>query len=103
MAKGLGKIAVVGKEGRAFPVRAQRGLYYFISTKDYQRLLKFNESLKKSRSKLIKPLAEIKIVGRGGIAGYRPFALKGKEGLYLCILAEHFDHLKEMDKIYKKK
>ncbi|MEW6069827.1 MAG: hypothetical protein AB1485_04355 [Candidatus Thermoplasmatota archaeon] len=103
-AKGLGKVVIFGKKGteEPFPVRVQKGVYYFISTEDYKKLCKFNEALTKSRSKIIKPLDKIKIVGRGGIEGYRPFPLKGKEELYLCILAEHFRHLKEMAQRQKK-
>ncbi|MDI6708483.1 MAG: hypothetical protein QME47_05310 [Candidatus Thermoplasmatota archaeon] len=97
----LGKIEIIGKRGgeQPFPIRRQKGLYFFISVKHAEKLQKVNEACKEYKK--LKPLKAIKIIGRGSIPGYRPFPLKGKEGLYLCILSEHFRQLKELNDAYK--
>ena len=99
----LEKIEVIGKRRKKdepFPVSGQRGLYFFISTEQFDRLKQINEAYKAAPRAEVKLLEEIKIVGRGGVSGYRPFLLSGYPGLYLCILAEHLKQLEEINRTY---
>lgn len=97
------EIRVIGKRGRKdepFPVGRRRGSYFFISTEQFDRLKQMNEVYKTAPWAEVKPLDEIEIVGRGGASGYRPFLLKGYQGLYLCILAEHLRQLEQINHAY---
>ena len=99
----LEEIGAIGKRRRGdepFPVSGQRGLYFFIPTERFDRLKQINEAYKAAPKAEVKPLEEIKIVGRGGVSGYRPFLLGGYPGLYLCILADHLKRLEEINRAY---
>ena len=99
----LKEIQVIGKRRRGvepFPVSAQRGLYFFISTEQFDRLKRVNEAYKAMPHAGVEPLEEIKIVGRGGVSGYKPFLLGGYPGLYLCILAKHLKQLEQINRVY---
>jgi len=100
----LEKIEVIGKRRRKdepFPVSRQRGLYFFIQTEQFDRLKEINEAYKAMPQAKVRPLKEIKIVGRGGVEGYRPFLLRGYPGTYLCILAKHLKQLEEINREYR--
>ena len=99
----LEEIRVIGKrrrEDEPFPVSGQRGLFFFIPTAQFDRLKQVNEAYMAAPRAEVKPLEQIKIVGRGGVSGYRPFLLSGYPGLYLCILAEHLRQLEEINRAY---
>lgn len=101
--KPLTEVMVIGKTkrgGEPFPISRQRGLYYFIPVEELDWLREVNDAYKTLYRAGIKPLDRIKIVGRGGIEGYRPFLLKGHYGRYLCILAEHLRQLEEINRVY---
>jgi len=100
--KPLGKIETVGERGKnqSFLIRMHRGRYLYIRTEDFEQLKKINEAYKSIYETGVKPLEGIKIVGRGGYAGYRPFLLRGYEGRYLCILEEHLRQLGEINAAY---
>ena len=53
------------------------------------------------RRRRVEPLESVKIVGRGGIAGYRPFMLREYAGRYVCILADHLRRLMEINEACK--
>lgn len=74
--------------GAPFSIERQRGLYYYVPAEHFDRLRELNELAGKAG------LPELKVVGRGGMSGNRPFALKG--GLYVCVLAEHARRLQEI-------
>ena len=96
------KIEVIGKARSRdpFPISRQRGLYFFISTEQLEQLKAINDTYRNLQRGGVEPLKMIKIVGRGGICGYRPFMLTGRPGLYLCILAEHLRRLEEVNLAY---
>ena len=99
----LEKIDVVGKRGRKdepFSISGRRGLYFFIQTEQFERLREINEAYKAMPQAGVRPLDEIKIVGRGGVEGYLPFLLPGYPGTYLCVLAEHLKQLEEINRAY---
>jgi hypothetical protein len=99
----LKEIRVIGKRRRKdepFPVGGQRGLYFFISKEQFDRLKQINEAHKAAPQAEVKPLEEIKIVGRGGISWDRPFLLRGYPGLYLCILADHLRQLEQINRTH---
>lgn len=75
--------------GKPFSIDRQRGLYYYVQAGHFDRLQEINELAGKDG------LPELKVVGRGGMSGNRPFALGG--GLYVCILAEHARRLQEIN------
>lgn len=83
-------ISFIGKVGEPFSIRNHPGRYLFISETDLKKLKQINEACK---NKGMKHLKEIRIVGRGGAVGNKPFLLRAPEGgflegRYLCILAE---------------
>jgi|LGVE01.1.fsa_nt_gb hypothetical protein len=83
-------IVFIGKKGKPFPIGKHPDRYFFISENDLKRLKEINEACK---DKGIKHFKEIRIVGRGGVVGNKPFLLRRPEGgflegRYLCILAE---------------
>ena len=99
----LEKIEVIGKHRRKdepFPVSGQRGLYFFIQTEQFDRLKEINEVCKAMPQAEIRSLEKIKIVGRGGVEGHRPFLLPRCSGTYLCILAEHLRQLEQINRAY---
>ena len=98
----LGKIETVGERGKnqSFPIRMHKGRYLYIRTEDFEQLKKINEAYKSIYETGMLPLEGIKIVGRGGYTGYRPFLLRGYEGRYLCILEEHLRQLGEINAAY---
>lgn len=100
----LDKLEIIGKKGREepFSVRGQRGLYFYIRVEDFDKLIKINELCKSLPEIKVKPLESVKTIGRGSFLGYRPFLLKGYEGSWLCILAEHFRHLRELNNEYRR-
>ena len=100
--KPLGKIETVGERGKnqSFLIRMHRGRYLYIRTEDFEQLKKINEAYQSIYETGVKALDGIKIVGRGGYAGYRPFLLRGYEGRYLCILEEHLRQLGEINAAY---
>lgn len=101
--KPLTEIAVIGKTkrgGEPFPIGGQRGLYFFIPVEEFDWLREVNAAYKTLYRGGVKPLERIKIVGRGGIEGYRPFLLPGHYGRYLCILAEHLRQLEDINRAY---
>ncbi len=102
--KPLSEVMVIGKgtnEHRPFSVSRHRGLYFFIPVEEFDRLREANDAYKALyRGEGAKPLEKIKIVGRGGAEGYRPFMLKEHPGLYLCILADHLRQLEEVNLAY---
>jgi|GEM_PF-326586 len=100
--KPLGKIETVGERGKnqSFLIRMHRGRYLYIRTEDFEQLKKINEAYQSIYETGVEPLCGIKIVGRGGFLGYRPFLLRGYEGRYLCILEEHLRQLGEINAAY---
>ena len=97
------EIRMIGKRrmgDEPFSVSGQRGLFFFISTEQFDRLKRVNEAYKAALHAGVEPLEEIKIVGRGGVRGYRPFLLSGYPGLYLCILADHLRQLEQINRAY---
>ncbi|MEW5760533.1 MAG: GvpL/GvpF family gas vesicle protein [Candidatus Thermoplasmatota archaeon] len=100
--KPLEKIEIIGKRGgeEPFPIIGCRGLYFYISTEDFNKLSKINELCKNLPGIAFKPLERIRIVGRGGLPGYRPFMLKGLEKPHLCIPAGELRKLKELNFAY---
>ena len=87
----MDEITFTGKKGKPFPIRKHPGKYFFISETDLKKLKEINEACK---DKGIRHLKEIRIVGRGGVLGTKPFLLRAPEGgfldgEFLCILAEH--------------
>ncbi len=101
--KPIGKIKIVGKRGaeQPFSISGQKGLYFYVLENQAKRLEQINEACKAAPRAEVKPLEEIKIVGRGGIAGYRSFLLGGYEGRYVCILADHLRRLMEINEACK--
>ena len=101
--KPVGRVKVVGKRGteQPFPISGQKGLYLYILENQAKRLEKINEAYKSVRGRKVEPLESVKIVGRGGIAGYRSFLLRGYEGRYVCILADHLRRLMEINEACK--
>ena len=98
------EIRAIGKRRRKdepFPVSGQRGIYFFIQTEQFDRLKEINEAYKAMPQAEVRSLEKIKIVGRGGVEGYRPFLLLGYPGTYLCILAEHLRQLEEINRAYR--
>ncbi len=57
--------------GRPFSIERQRGLYYYVTAEHFDRLQELNGLAGKDG------LPELKVVGRGGVSGNRPFALGG--------------------------
>lgn len=101
--KPLTEVMVIGKTergGEPFPITGQRGLYLFIPVEEFDWLRKVNDAYKTLYQAGMEPLPKIKIVGRGGVEGYRPFLLKGHYGRYLCILAEHLRQLEQINRAY---
>jgi hypothetical protein len=96
-------IEVVGKGGGREPFRitGHKGLYFFIRTETFDRLKEINDAYKLTGRTDPKPLDAIKVVGRGGIVGRRPFLLPGRSGTYLCILDEHFKQLVKIAQVYE--
>lgn len=96
-------IKFIGKKRKPFPIRKHPGRYFFISTGDFKKLKEINEACK---IRGLKHLKEIRIVGRGGVVGNKPFLLRAPEGgfledRYLCILAEHAVEFEEVRKRYE--
>ncbi|MDI6884983.1 MAG: GvpL/GvpF family gas vesicle protein [archaeon] len=96
-------INFIGKDGKPFPIRKHPGRYFFISETDLKKLKEINEACK---NRGIKHLKEIRIIGRGGAEGNKPFLLRAPEGgflegRYLCILAEHAVEFEEVRKRYE--
>ncbi|MBC8520418.1 MAG: GvpL/GvpF family gas vesicle protein [Methanomicrobia archaeon] len=96
-------ISFIGKKGNPFPVGKHPGRYFFISETDLKKLDEINEACK---NKGLKHLKEIKIVGRGGVVGNKPFLLRAPEGgfldgRYLCIIAEHAVEFEDVQKGYE--
>lgn len=101
--KPLGAIEVIGKKGKKdepFPIRGQKGQYFYIRVDHAEQLKEINDAYKSVYKTGVEPLEEVRIVGRGGIVGHRPFLLKGYEGRYLCILADHAEQLKRINDTY---
>jgi hypothetical protein len=96
-------IEVIGKGGGKEPFRiiGHRGLYFFIRTETFDRLREINDAYKLTGQTDPKPLDFIKVVGRGGVVGRRPFLLPGRSGTYLCILDEHFKQLVKIAQAYE--
>ena len=97
------EINFIGKKGKSFPIRKHPDRYFFIAENDLKRLKEINEACK---DKGLKHLKEIRIVGRGGVVGNKPFLLRRPEGgflegRYLCILAEHTVEFEEVRKRYE--
>ena len=91
----LANVKVVGRKGTGEPFKiiGHRGNYFYIVAKTAEKLLKVNEAYRalcKGKGK-VKPLSKPKIVGRGGVLGFKPFLVGG--GRYLCILAEDLERL----------
>ena len=101
--KPIGKIKVIGKREteQPFPISGQKGLYFYILENQAQRLEQINEAYKSAGRRRVEPLESVKIVGRGGIAGYRSFLLGGHEGRYVCVLADHLRRLMEINEASK--
>lgn len=99
----IGRVKIVGKRGteQPFPISGQKGLYLYILENQAKRLEEINEAYKSVRRRRVAPLESVKIVGRGGIAGYRSFLLGGYEGIYVCILADHLRRLMEINEACK--
>lgn len=99
----LREINVIGKAGEKNPFRiiGHRGLYLFISTEVFDQLTKINEAYKLTGKTDPRPLEAIKIIGRKGIVGRKPFILPGYKGTYLCILEEHLKQLERINQAYK--
>ncbi len=72
--------------GAPFSIGRQRGLYYYVLAEHFDLLRELAGK---------EGLPELKVVGRGGMSGNRPFALGW--GLYVCILAEHALRLREIN------
>ncbi|MDI6855316.1 MAG: GvpL/GvpF family gas vesicle protein [Candidatus Thermoplasmatota archaeon] len=102
--KPLEKLEIIGKRSgeEPFSVSGQRGLYLYIRTEDFDKLSKINKLCKSLPELAGKTLESVKIIGRGSFPGYRPFLVKGQEGSWLCILAEHFRQLKELNSAYRR-
>jgi len=102
--KPLSEVMMIGKTmdgSRPFPVSGHRGMYFFIPVEQFDWLNEVNDVYKTLyRGEGVEPLERIKIVGRGGVEGYRPFLLKGHYGRYLCILAEHLEQLEQINRAY---
>jgi hypothetical protein len=96
-------IEVIGKGGGREPFRiiGQRGLYFFIRTETFDQLREINDAYRLTGRTDPKPLDTIKVVGRGGLIGRRPFLLPGRSGTYLCILDEHLRQLVKIAQAYK--
>ena len=97
--KPLKKIDAFGKNGKAFRISSRRGKYLFISAKDLEMLRRINEEYRLIHRKLI---PDSEIVGRGGMTGYKPFLLKGKNGRYVCILEERAKELEKLNDLYRR-
>lgn len=100
----LGPIEVIGKgkNNEPFSVKMQKGLYFFVSIDQLNKLISTNNAYKEMDRTEIEPLKNVKIVGRGGIDGYRPFPLPGKDGRYLCVLVDHIKRLEQTRAAYEK-
>ncbi|KUO39469.1 MAG: hypothetical protein AVW06_03830 [Hadesarchaea archaeon DG-33-1] len=102
--KPLNEVIVIGKTtrgGRPFSVRGHRGMYFFILVEQFDWLKEVNDAYKTLyRGEGVEPLERIKIVGRGGVKGYRPFLLKGHYGRYLCVFAKHLRQLEQINCAY---
>jgi|GEM_PF-208497 len=97
------EINFIGEKRKPFPIRKHPGRYFFISENDFKKLKQINEECK---NKGLKYLEEVRIVGRGGIPGNKPFLLRRPEGgflkeRYLCILAAHAVEFEEVRKKYE--
>lgn len=102
--KPLDEIKFIGKEkreGEPFPVSRQKGLYFYVFASHVNQLIEINEKYKSLYKKGVKPLEDIRIIGRGGISGFRPFMLRGCEGEYVCVLADHLRQLMEINETYR--
>ena len=79
--KPIGRVKVVGKRGteQPFPISGHKGLYPYILEGQARRLEKINEAYKSVLRRKVESLESVKIVGRGEIAGYSPFLLRGHE------------------------
>jgi hypothetical protein len=102
MCKGgtMDEITFIDKKGKPFSIRTHPGKYFFISELDLKKLETINEACK---DKGIRHLKEIRLVGRGGVLGTKPFLLHAPEGgflddRYLCI---HAGHAVEFDEVRK--
>jgi hypothetical protein len=102
--KPLDKLEIIGKKmgEEPFSIRGQSGLYLYIKAEDFDKLSEINKLCKSLPELKVKPLEQVKIVGRSSFPGYRPFLLKGQEGSWLCILAEHFKQLRELNTAYRR-
>jgi len=101
--KPIGKIKIVGKRGteQPFPISGQKGSYLYVLENQAKRLEQINDAYKSAGRRRVEPLESVKIVGRGGIAGYRSFLLGGYEGRYVCVLADHLRRLMEINEVCK--
>jgi len=101
--KPLTEVMIIGKTkrgGEPFPITGQRGSFFFIPVEEFDWLREVNDAYKTLYRAGVEPLSKIKIVGRGGVEGYRPFLLRGHYGRYLCILAEHLEQLEQINRAY---
>lgn len=101
--KPLKKIRIIGKRGtdEPFTIPMHKGQYLYIGAKDAENLLKVNEAygaLRRGEAK-VGPVGQVKIVGRGGATGFKPFLLGGER--CLCILADHLEHLRAVNEAYQ--
>ena len=74
----IGRVKIVGKREteQPFPISGQKELYLHILENQAKRLEETNEAYRSMRGRRrVEPLESVKIVGRGGIAGYRSFLL----------------------------
>ena len=94
-------IKVIGKGGTEEPFRivGQKGNYYFILAEDIEKLSKVNEAYKATRGRKVKPLTHIRVVGRGGVPGHRPFLFAGKR--YLAIQTEELERVWAINEAYR--
>ena len=100
--RSVGKIKVIGKRGTGepFKIPKHKGEYLYIPAKDVEKLVKINSEYKfigRGGGK-VKPLKHVKIVGRGGVLGFKPFLVAGER--YLCIPAEDLERLWAVNEAY---
>lgn len=88
-----------GEAQEPFRILGQKGSYFYIPANTVKSLLKINQSYRElSRKGKVRPVGKLRLVGRGGAPGFKPFLVRGQR--YLCILAEDLERLRAVNKAY---
>lgn len=90
-----------GESAKPFRISKHRGLYFYVTAKQAERMMELNEQYKDFKSRGRKsgpePIEEIKIIGRGGKPGLKPFLLEDRKERCVCIPADQVNRFREIN------